>query len=243
MNWKYYIGKTASRIDEFVVKSGFKFVFKHYPFGRHWIFDLKRSLKFEPKLIIDAGANIGSVSKDLNKWFPTANIFAFEPVTATFNSLVSNTDKINQIHSEKLALGACNEKFELLLNAENTINSLKTKDLKGSSPKEEIQVVRLDQFIAQNGLGSIDILKIDVEGFEFEVLDGCGTLLASNINSILIEVGYVREPTKVHFADVEHYLEKLGFQLCGVYEIMRNLNDRRKISYSNNLYVKKHLIN
>jgi len=239
MNWKYFVGKTISQIDQAIINSGFNAVYRHYPFGRHWIFDLKRTLTFEPKLIIDAGANIGSVSKDLNRWFPTADIFAFEPVRNTFDLLANNTGKISQIHPEQLALGASNEKIELLLNAENTINSLKAKDLTHILGKEEIQVIRLDEFIKQKGLGKIDILKIDVEGFEFELLKGCGSI---DINCILIEVGYEREPTKVHFSDVENYMEKLGFQLCGVYEIMRDLNDKRKISYSNNLYIKKDLL-
>lgn len=82
-------------------------------------------------------------------------------------------------------------------------------------------------------------LLSNVEGFEFELLAGCGKI---DINCILLEVGYEREPTKVHFSDVENYMENLGFQLCGIYEIMRNLNDKKKISYSNNLYIKKHLI-
>lgn len=240
MNWKYIIGKNIDRIDERVLKSGFNAVFKHYPFGRHWIFDLKRTLKFEPKLIIDAGANIGSVSKELNYWFPKTEVFAFEPVKSTFELLVEQTNKISQIHPEQKALGANNDIIELILNPENTINSLKIKDLSGISKKEEIQVIRLDDFIKKNNLGKVDILKIDVEGFEFEVLEGCGNI---DINCILIEVGYEREPTKVHFSDVENYMEQLGFQLCGVYEIMRNLNDKRKIAYSNNLYIKKTLLN
>lgn len=239
MSWKYLIGKTIGQIDQAIIHSSLSIVYKHYPFGRDWIFDLKRTLKFDPKLIIDAGANIGSVSKNLNHWFPSADVFAFEPVKSTFNLLVDHTHKISKIHPEQLALGAANEKIELLLNAENTINSLKVKDLTNSLGKEEIQVIRLDEFIKQKELNTVDILKIDVEGFEFEVLEGCGKL---DINCILLEVGYEREPTKVHFSDVENYMEKLGYQLCGIYEIMRNLNNKKKISYSNNLYIKKHLI-
>lgn len=239
MNWKFLIGKTISQIDQAIIRSKFDIVYKHYPFGRHWIFDLKRTLKFEAKLIIDAGANIGSVSKDLNYWFPFADIFAFEPVKNTFNLLVDNTNKISKIYPEQLALGASNEKLELSLNPENTINSIKVKDLNHSLGTEKIQVIRLDEFITQKELGTVDILKIDVEGFEFEVLEGCGKL---DINCILLEVGYEREPTKVHFSDVENYMEKLGYQLCGIYEIMRHLNNKKKIAYSNNLYIKKHLI-
>lgn len=239
MNWKYIIGNTASKIDDAIIKSGFNLVLKHYPFGRNWLFDLKRTLRFDPNLIIDAGANVGSVTKALNYWFPAADIIAFEPVKSTFDLLVKQTHKIAKISPQQLALGANNEKFDLTLNIENTVNSLKVNHLPHTLGIEKIQVVRLEDFCKQHDLGIIDILKIDVEGFEFELLSGCSNL---EINCILIEVGYEREPTKVHFSDVENYMEKLGYQLCGIYEIMRNLNDKRKVAYSNNLYIKKHLI-
>ncbi|TCC92256.1 FkbM family methyltransferase [Pedobacter frigiditerrae] len=240
MEWKYIIGNNFSKIDQAIIKSGLNSVYKHYPFGRHWIFDLKRILKLEPIVMVDAGANIGSVSKELNYWFPSAYIYAFEPVKSTFDLLVKQTSSISNIYPEQLALGANSEKIELALNPENTINSLKVKNLTHMLGKEVIEVIRLDEFVKNNSLDTIDILKIDVEGFEFEVLEGCGNV---DINCILIEVGYERELTKVHFSDVENYMEKLGFQLIGIYEIMRNLNDRRKIAYSNNLYIKRALIN
>ncbi|WP_316773175.1 FkbM family methyltransferase [Pedobacter frigiditerrae] len=153
MNWKYLVGKILSEIDVFIINSKLDFVNKHYPFGRNWIFDLKRTLSSEPMLIVDVGANIGSVSKELNHFFPNANIFAFEPVSSTFNLLVKNTSKISKINSQKLALGSTNEKFELSLNPENTINSLKVSNFKNSLGIEQIDVIRLDEFILQNELG------------------------------------------------------------------------------------------
>jgi len=108
--------------------------------------------------------------------------------------------------------------------------------------RKKIHVKRLDKFYETANIQHINILKIDVEGFEFEVLDGCGNMLHNQIDCILLEVGYEREETKVHFSDVEIYLEQYNYQLCGIYEIMRNLNNKKKIAYSNNLYIKKELL-
>lgn len=239
MKWKYLIGKTINQIDNSIINSGSNIVYKHYPFGRNWIFDLKRTLKIEPNLIVDAGANIGSVAIQLSRSFPAADIFAFEPVKNTFELLLENTNTLDKIHCEQLALGAIKETIELSLNSESTINSLKVSNSVDIIGKERIQVIRLEDFLNTLDINKVDILKIDVEGFEFEVLNGCGSL---NIDCILLEVGYEREPTKVHFSDVELFMESNDFQLCGIYEIMRNLNDKRKISYSNNLYIKKNLL-
>ena len=244
MNWKYLIGKTVNQIDKSIIVSNLSVVKSHYPFGRHWVFDLKRTLKFEPKIIIDAGANIGSVSLELNKFFPNSDIFAFEPILETNKQLIKNTKAIGNIKPQHFALGKVEESIEIYLNPESTINSIKSKYLNenNSLGKEIIHVKRLDQFCNSLNIYHVHILKIDVEGFEFEVLDGCGDLIQNSIDCIFLEVGYEREDTKVHFSDVESYLEKYDYQLCGIYEIMRHLDDKRKISYSNNLYIKKHLI-
>lgn len=69
MNWKYFIGKSVAAIDNKIITSKLNFVKNHYPYGRHWIFDQSRILKQQPATIIDAGANIGSISKELNFWF------------------------------------------------------------------------------------------------------------------------------------------------------------------------------
>jgi hypothetical protein len=114
--------------------------------------------------------------------------------------------------------------------------------LNPSSVTEEITVVTLKEILEQQEINHIDILKIDVEGFEFEVLNGCCSLI-DHTKLIILEVGYERELTKVHFSDVEQYMEKKGFMMCGIYETRRNLYDKRKLWYSNNLYVKKGLLN
>ncbi|MEJ5992832.1 FkbM family methyltransferase [Pedobacter sp. Du54] len=244
MNWKYLIGKYMNGIEEKLTRFDSSFVKKHFPFGRNWIFDLKRILNKDTINIIDVGANIGSVSKELSYYFPNSTIFAFEPINSTFTLLKDNTKLNNNIKSFHCALGSIKENMEILINKENTINSIKGQNYNPDnySGSEEIKVIRLDEFAETENISRIGILKIDVEGFEFEVLEGCGNLLKGNIDCILLEVGYEREPTKVHFSDVEIYLEKYNFQLCGVYEIMRNLNDKRRISYSNNLYIKKDIL-
>lgn len=244
MNWKYFIGKNIKIFEDTLTKSNSEFIIKNYPFGRNWVYDLKRILKHSPNIIIDAGANVGDVSKELAYFFPNSIIYAFEPVLKTYNILKSNTLKFKNINPLPFALGKTEDEIEIYLNAENTINSLKSNYLNegNSIGKEIIKVKRLDYYCNSANIYQIDILKIDVEGFEFEVLEGCGEMLIKNIDCILLEVGYEREDTKVHFSEVESYLEKYNYQLCGIYNIMRNLNDKRKIAYSNNLYIKKYLI-
>jgi len=242
MNWKLKIGRLKQAIEQKFIKINSPFIRENFPYGRDWMFDVKRILKNAP-VIVDAGANVGEVSLALNEWFPNADIYAFEPVSSTFNGLTQNTAFKKNIHPINMGLGEKNEKINILLNAENTINSLKvTEAYDHITGSEAIDITRLDHFLENENLNHVDILKIDVEGFEFEVLNGCGSLIKSGINCIYLEVGYHREPTKVHFSDVETYMEANEFELCGIYETRRNMHDKRRLWYSNNLYMKKSLL-
>jgi len=242
MNWKLQIGRIAHHLEQQFIHSGSKFARNNYPFGRDWMFDVKRMID-NPSVIVDAGANIGSVSLDLHQWFPNTAIYAFEPVTETFEILSANVSGKNTIHPVKMGLGAKDEKIQLLLSGENSINSLKVTEVnRGIKGAEEITITTLQGYLQQQGIIHIDILKIDVEGFEFEVLEGCAGLLNTGIKCIYLEVGYVREPTKVHFSDVETFMETHNFELCGMYETRRHMFDRRRLWYSNNLYIKKNLL-
>jgi len=242
MNWKLFAGSFLHKAEQYFIKLNSKFVRNNYPYGRDWLFDTKRILG-EAFVIIDAGANVGDTSRDLNYWFPDATIFAFEPVKGTFSLLTKNAAGKKNIHPVKMGLGSKNEKVKILLSSENTINSLKITEIYDHiTGSEDIDITRLDHFMGTNSLNHIDILKIDVEGFEFEVLSGCGALIEQHIKCIYLEVGYEREATKVHFSDVETYMEANGFKLCGIYETRRNNYDRRRLWYSNNLYIKKSLL-
>jgi FkbM family methyltransferase len=207
------------------------------------MYDLKRILAKSPRVIVDAGANKGSVSLELSYWFADAQIYAFEPVSNTFKSLVNNTVNNRNIHPFHFGLGDKDENVEIFLSKEDTINSLKTAEANQYTiGKEIINIIRLDKFLTKHDINHIDILKIDVEGAEFEVLRGCDALIYDAIKCIYLEVGYDREPTKVHFSDVAQYMEERGFLLCGIYETRRNLSDKRRLWYSNNLYIKKELL-
>ena len=242
MNYKLFIGRSFAAIDTAVRKSNLKIINNKYPWGRDFVFDLKRLFNGDIKIIIDAGANIGSVASDFSYYFPQAKVLAFEPIISTFERLKKNCSIKKNILPIHLALGDSNYEIEIPLNTEDTINSILSAPQQHQiSGYETIRVQTLDNYAEHNSIQNIDILKIDVEGYEFKVLEGAQRFISNSIKAIVLEVGYERSSNKVHFSDVETYMENHGFQCCGIYDLSKS-RDKRRLYYSNNLYIRKSLL-
>ncbi|HEY4196550.1 MAG TPA: FkbM family methyltransferase, partial [Mucilaginibacter sp.] len=170
--------------------------------------------------------------------FKNARIYAFEPVKESFERLEKAVKGIEQIEIFNNAAGDKNETIEIPIYSEPTIATLKPHEYgMPAIAHEKIKVIRLDEFFTGHHIGKIDILKIDVEGFELQVLRGTGQYL-EKVNCIIVEVGYVRCDTKTHFTDMDKFMEDNGFYLFNIYELMPMHNDKGQLCYSNNVYLR-----
>ncbi|MGY4538784.1 FkbM family methyltransferase [Mucilaginibacter sp. UYNi724] len=238
MRWKLLAGQILEKSNNLIINSGLNFVDNNYPYGKNWVFDLKRLLP-GATTIFDIGAHAGSVSLELNNSFPNADIIAFEPVSASFDRFKANTVSIYKIKGYQLAAGNEADVLEIPIYSESTINTLKNAEY--SIPpigNEKITVIRLDEFANKNNISHIDILKIDVEGYELEALRGVGNFL-QQVKYVYAEIGFERCPTKTHFTDMDVFMEQHGFRLVNIYELQHHYIDRTRLSYANALYVKK----
>jgi hypothetical protein len=97
----------------------------------------------------------------------------------------------------------------------------------GAKPSNQLEckVRTLDEVAAQHGIAAIDLLKIDVEGFEFEVLAGARKALAKT-EAVVVEVSLVRNPSRQANALLRmlNLLADAGFD---VVRVIPSLFDRR----------------
>lgn len=167
--------------------------------------NLKKALKIhlpEVKNIYDVGANEGQSLGFFLKLYPKANIYCFEPNHSAFAKL--KRQKVNQIELYNFALGGKDTKtkfYESKLSENSTfvlpnlaskrqklIQLLLLSSRKNMYKEIDVQMFRLDTFLDSNPVDSIDLLKIDTEGYEFEVLIGAMISLRNGmIKSILLE--------------------------------------------------------
>lgn len=155
--------------------------------GEQWLLDnVVKSLGRE-LVIFDVGANVGSYTKNLIESKVDAKlIYAFEPNPITFNILNKNLSAAAHVFPIQAALSS--QRGEMLLfdraDGDGTPHASLSQKIFAeiySVEKTErlVPVDTIDNFSKFNNVDTIDFLKIDVEGYEINVLKGANALLAN----------------------------------------------------------------
>jgi FkbM family methyltransferase len=175
---------------------------------------------FKPSNVFEIGANYAQDAEYLRKRFglKESDIYVFEPHSA----IIKAVRELYNFNSYDVAISNHNGRAIFhAIDVENNeyknsgISSLK-KGLTTHSQNFidiEVDVVRMDTFIRDNKIESIDFLKLDVEGVNYEVLEGFGDEL-SRVKAIQVEGEYRQywEGQKLYW-DIEQLLRKNNFEL------------------------------
>jgi FkbM family methyltransferase len=211
-------------LNKLLARAGYKYYkIKFQPFGLDHALDVRRfyATSGKVKVVFDVGANEGQSAEHYNETFPDAEIYCFEPVAATFRSLVERTHNMKRVRTFPVALGDVEREVEIELAEQSQLNSLKRRAPKpGNKTIERVQVRTLDSFVAEQGIERIDFLKTDTEGFDLEVLRGAQSTLADGkIQSVLSEATFNRNDTAhSSFFALADYLQCYGFEFVDVYD-------------------------
>lgn len=135
--------------------------------------DLYQHLLERDHVVIDVGANIGFYTLLFSNLVTGGHVFSFEPSTRERSLLKKNVDLNERANVTVVdrGLGSETTTENLYINNRNFGNNV-INDVLSGLPFETIQVDRLDNFISENRLTRVDLIKMDVEGYEIEVLKG-----------------------------------------------------------------------
>ena len=156
-----------------------------------------RNIKF--KTILDIGAWCGTWSLAMQKY--AENIFCYEPNKTHFACLEKNLAPFSNVSLYNCAIG--NEEGFVKLTEETATQNTRVIQEKGDTKICTIDSLNLD---------NIDLIKIDVEGFEMEVLKGA-TETIKNVQYIMIELNNNTKRYGSSNIEIEKYLPTLGFEM------------------------------
>ncbi|MFH1311166.1 MAG: FkbM family methyltransferase [Nanoarchaeota archaeon] len=167
----------------------------------------KLLLNLNPKIFVDIGAHIGRFSVILaNK---KSKVIAIEPSTANFEQLNKNI-KLNNLQDKikVLNVGCSDKNGNKALYFVPHNEGLTSLEKKEGTKKEIIKVKKLDNICNNLHLNpnQIDIIKIDVEGFELNVLKGALNILKKGAPLLIVEITDKRKEKPI-----KEFLNKLGF--------------------------------
>lgn len=130
-------------------------------------------------LALDIGANLGLVTMLLSRLVgPAGRVLAFEPnprLASLISAALRSNDRAN-VRLHEVALGARDEVLTLSVPSWNMGMGTLNPDAGERSERIAVPVVRLDTLLAQEGCGQVRLVKIDVEGWEGQVLEGARCL-------------------------------------------------------------------
>ena len=201
-------------------------------FQQKKIIKLINSKFSKPIVVFDIGAHYGETIKLFLNKLKIQKIYSFEPSPYNFQVLKKNISKYqpNKVEifnfglGEKISKKYINQTVETSSSTINKINKdskylkrklkiLNIKDKDTFYHKLPIEVSTLDTFIEKKNIQNIDLLKIDTEGYEFNVLKGLSNY-SNKIKLIYFEHHYDDMIIKDYkFGDINKLLKDRGFSM------------------------------
>jgi FkbM family methyltransferase len=141
------------------------------------------NLPFTPKIIVDAGANIGMASIYYAHRYPDARIIAVEPEASNFGVLARNVKPDSNILPVNAALW--NRDGEIAVSARGPTSS-KLDFVVHQGQGAPVRALTMPTLMNDAQIQSIDILKVDIEGAEKEVFESADWM--DSVRCLVIEL-------------------------------------------------------
>lgn len=153
-------------------------------------------------IILDCGANIGYFSILFSRLSPNGIIHSFEP-TSTYNMLIENLryNKTENVIAHKLAMGKKTGNF-----------TEKLFRIWGNKAENDLfQFITIDDFISTNSITQCNCIKIDVDSFDFEVLQGADETLRRFNPFVVVELNHALSQRGQNNMEALNWLSKKGY--------------------------------
>jgi FkbM family methyltransferase len=214
-NWPEYLANYVlrkQRLAECRMRSGFRlldgrtgtlavvFIRREYGSLEHF------------QTIVDIGANVGSFAVYAAQSCPDAKIYCYEPERQNFASLKQNI-KINELEERvslfQCAVASCRGQRELAIcgSVGNSFHAVPD-----TSTRQTVNCTTLSGILADQRLKTIDLLKMNCEGAEYEILESCSETDFERITNIRLEYHNLDAQSR-NGDSLSRWLETRGYRI------------------------------
>jgi FkbM family methyltransferase len=170
-------------------------------------------------LLLDVGAHRGEYTCSFLKRFPRGRAICIEPVRAHFQALQESMTARKNI--EMLQVAIADFEGQGIIHRDRQISGLASFSRRrldhfaiNMEISEEVVVTTLDNFVQRHRIPWIDLLKLDIEGYELSALAGATRMLEEGrIGVIQFEFGGANLDSRTNFQDFYYLMKKYEFDL------------------------------
>lgn len=168
----------------------------------------------EADICVDIGANVGVYTVLLAATASQGTVHSFEPAAFHFRVLELNVlaNRVSNAILNNCAIGDGSDDVEFYVAQDGGFSSTLDTGRKPIVDKMNVKMTTLDLYCSQARLPRVDVLKVDVEGGEFRVLQGAKELLSD----------HKRKPRLVMLELYEPMLRRFGVGISDVVSLMKN---------------------
>lgn len=221
LHLRYRIGHIPEATQSFILSRSWFPLYRRFMGGRDWCYDVCRFAGTRQiQMVFDVGAHVGDITRHLARFYPHAEIHAFEPIAATHKTLAQAVAQNRRIHPHALALSDAPGEMRIEVQAESTLNSLVFAADAQVASGELVKIDTVAAFCTRLNIEAIDILKVDAQGYDLAVLRGAEPLLRTGrVPFVVAEAGLQPDDkTNQPFFPLHDYMSGLGYQIAGIYD-------------------------
>ncbi len=200
------------------------------PAGLELDHDLPLIVTAKRPVIFDVGANVGQSIDLFSRLFPESSIYAFEPAADCF-ALLKGKYTNEKVRLSQLALSSSDGSREFFYYQRSVLNSLLPLDTDPANPFADVKMIdqtvvttrAVDSVMREAGVSQIDLLKIDTQGWDYEVLLGArGALADGKVAAVMVELNFIPMYRGQRFGEtICSYLREQNLHLIDFYEKVR----------------------
>ncbi len=163
--------------------------------------------------IVDIGAAIGEFSLLVAAYDPAASIFAYEPFPESVEIFRENiaANGIRNITLIPKAVWKTDTTLQLDFSLQEPLQITSNETGEQESRQVKVQAISLQEVLRSNQLKSVDLVKLDCEGAEFDILLGSKPEIVKKFKRIVME--YHDLPEGRHHSQLVTHLEGLGYHV------------------------------